>query len=65
MDINLDEMLQKTKQDMDNAEDALVRMGFPEDQWVLIRKYILSATLLMQITTAKAWENFTLTDPKP
>ena len=65
MDFDYDEEFRKTHQDMYDAEDALVRMGFPPDQWILVKKYILSAILSNQITIAKAFENTTLIDPDP
>lgn len=42
--MNFDEELAKAAKEMDDAEDALAKLGFPEDQWMLIKGYVLAAT---------------------
>jgi hypothetical protein len=52
--MDFDVELERIKDEMNDAEDTLLDLGFPEDQWHLIRKYITSAILHNQITAAKA-----------
>jgi hypothetical protein len=59
MDYN--EELRKVNQQMHDAEDALADMGFPTDQWMLIKEYIGAAIVANQITVAKAFSE--LSDP--
>jgi hypothetical protein len=59
--INIDEELQKASKQMDDAESALMKLGYPEEQWLLIRNYILSATLHSQLITAKGFETLPTT----
>jgi hypothetical protein len=49
VEINVNEELAKAKKEMNEAEDALVEAGFSEDQWMLIKQYILSAILHNQL----------------
>jgi hypothetical protein len=43
MQIDVEGPLLRTSQEMQEAQDALIRLGFPEEQWSLIAKYIASA----------------------
>jgi hypothetical protein len=54
MTTNVDAEMQKAAHEMDDAEDALIQMGFPVDQWMLIKQYILSAVAHSHWTIAKA-----------
>jgi hypothetical protein len=57
MEIDLDAELKRVTNEMYEAEDNLINSGFPKNQWLLIRKYIASAILHSQVTTAKAWKD--------
>lgn len=59
MDYN--EELRKTNQQMHDAEDALADMGFPTDQWMLIKEYVGAAIVHNQISVAKALSEFSET----
>jgi len=63
--MDIDEEIEKASKDMDSAETALIKIGFPENQWLLIRSYILSATLHSQLITAKAWQTLPKNDVIP
>jgi hypothetical protein len=54
---DVDAEIAKAVQDMDDAEDALVTLGFSMDQWMLIKKYVHAAIVQSQWATAKAWKN--------
>ena len=43
MEFSLDEELRNAEEQMRNAGEAILMLGFPEDQWELIRKYTASA----------------------
>ena len=57
MAFDVDKEIQNAVQAMNDAEDALVQSGFSEDQWMLIKSYVLSAILHNQLAVAKAWQN--------
>jgi len=46
---------------MHDAEDALADMGFPTDQWMLIKEYVGAAIVHNQISVAKALSEFSET----
>src|ERR1700733_5308698 len=56
MTVFLDEQEQRTRDDMHNAEKALGEMGFPQEQWTLIKEYILNAIMHNQINFIKRFE---------
>jgi hypothetical protein len=53
-DINVEEELQKASKDMEDAEDELAATGFSVEQWMLIKRYILSAVHHQQLIELKA-----------
>jgi hypothetical protein len=53
---NTDEGLQKASKDMQAAEDALAATGFPEEQWMLIKQYVLHAVYYHQLVYQKQLE---------
>jgi hypothetical protein len=53
MSFNLDEEIEKSAQDMQDTVSALIELGFPEDQWVLIGKYVAQAITHSQWVLAK------------
>jgi hypothetical protein len=52
--MNPDEELAKSGKEMDDAEDALAGLGFPTEQWMLIKRYILAAIIHNTCAVAKA-----------
>jgi hypothetical protein len=58
---NIESMLEQATKDMNDAEDALVRAGFPEEQWLLMRKYILSAINMSHLDIAKRFQDLPVT----
>jgi hypothetical protein len=56
--MNLDEEILQATKDMEEAEDALADMGFPVEQWMLIKQYISAAISYRQIQIAKSFEEF-------
>jgi hypothetical protein len=50
--------IQKTEGEMYAAEDALMKAGFSEEHWRLIRNYILAAILHYQMRHGSAFENW-------
>ena len=63
MSVNIDEELKRVTSELHEAEDNLLNSGFPEDQWILIRKYLTSAILQNQLTTLKAWQDMPVPNP--
>jgi hypothetical protein len=63
MSVELDEQLAKLLQEMHEAEDKLIEVGFPEEHWMLIRKYVTTAIGHMQLLAVKGWEQ--LQPPNP
>ena len=61
---SLEDDLQNAITDMDDAEDSLVREGFPEDQWMLIKKYILAAIVHNTLSGLKGLENLPQLKPE-
>jgi hypothetical protein len=57
--VNIDEELQKSVKEMNDAEDALVQKGFSEEHWMLIKRYLLSAIVHNQLAMAKSLQEFT------
>ena len=55
MDVNLDDEINKTLRDQRDAEKKLIEIGFPEEHWLLIRKYVDAAIGDMQLRIAKGW----------
>jgi hypothetical protein len=58
--MNIDEELGKAAKDMEDAEDALAAKGLPEDQWMLIKKYVHAAIVNSQLSVTKALINLPL-----
>jgi hypothetical protein len=56
--------IQKTESEMYAAEDALMKAGFSEEHWRLIRQYILSAILHYQMRHGQAVGNWVPADDK-
>ena len=52
--MNYDEKIAEYKQQMHDAEDALVEKGFSEEHWLLIRDYVLSAISLHSVIMAQS-----------
>lgn len=52
--MDFDKELEKAAKEMDDAEDALAAKGFPEDQWMLIKSYVLAAITHNQLVVCKA-----------
>lgn len=63
--MDIGETLTAVTKEMDDAEDALIASGFPLEQWMLVRKFVLSAILRHQIVLAKAMENLPLEGDNP
>jgi hypothetical protein len=57
MAVNINEELQKTAQEMQDAETALLQMGFNQSQWEQIRAFILAAITNTGYTLAKEFQN--------
>jgi Holliday junction resolvasome RuvABC DNA-binding subunit len=55
--INIDEELKKATKAMNDATEALLNLGFSEDQWEQISKYIAFAIIHGQWQYAKARAN--------
>lgn len=51
--MNLDEEMDKANQEMASAEAALAATNFPQEQWALIKRYIVSAVIYNQIVVAR------------
>lgn len=51
--------VQQVSDAMEAAEEALIKTGFPEDQWLLIRDYITNALVRSHLLVVKEWENHT------
>jgi hypothetical protein len=60
--IDFEAGIQKTESEMYAAEDALMKAGFPEEHWRLIRQYVLAAILHYQMRHGQAVENWVPTD---
>jgi hypothetical protein len=60
--MNFDEELAKAAKEMDDAEDALAKLGFPEVQWMLIKGYVLAAITHNQVVVAKALQEHALSE---
>lgn len=57
MDINIEEELKQVSGEMDEAENSLIDLGFPENQWLLIRTYINASILQNHLTMLKTWQD--------
>jgi hypothetical protein len=51
-----DEDLQKVSKDMEALEDSLAATGFPEEQWMLIKQYMILACKQSHLAVVKALE---------
>jgi hypothetical protein len=57
LEINVEEELTKTQNEMDEAEDSLAVAGFSVEQWDLIKDYILLAIQQNNLVQLKAVQN--------
>jgi len=62
MEFSLDEELRNAEEEMRNAGEALLMLGFPEDQWELIRKYTASAIAQSQCILFKTLRSLPKSD---
>jgi len=65
MTLDIDGEMQKAKQEMNDAEDALIQSGFSEDQWMLIKQYVHSVVMHSQLAQAKGWQNLKIDPEEP
>ena len=56
-DLDYDQEIERVKNEMDSTEDKLIESGFPEEQWMLIKRYIFSATHLNQLVIGKGYQD--------
>ena len=56
--IDYDAGMKQTREQMFAAEEALIRTGFPEEQWRLIREYIGAVVLHNQMIHGKRLEQW-------
>jgi hypothetical protein len=62
MEFSLDEELRNAEEQMRNAGEAILMLGFPEDQWELIRKYTASAIAQSQCILFKTLRSLPKSD---
>jgi hypothetical protein len=62
MAFTLDEEQRNAEENMRNAGEALLMLGFPDDQWQLIRKYTASAIAQSQCILFKTLQGLPKSD---